>query len=95
MATAVKILDRHRFEARARILDVLAIGLLLVVGFSLMVVFYRLGYTAGEAVRTGGQAVLDRDALFAVAIAEGAVAVACVSWLAYRVFTSGSRQHGG
>lgn len=86
MATAVKVLDKHRFESRARVLDVLSIGVLLVAGFALMVTLYRLGFTAGEAYRSGGEIVLTRDALFAVAIVEGALGTLALAWLSFRVF---------
>lgn len=94
-ATTVRVIDKHRVEARARVLDVAAMLVLAVVGFSLMVILYKLGYNAGEAMRNGGQAVLDRDRLFVVAIAEGALATAALCWVGYRLFAAAGRRAGG
>lgn len=95
MATAVKVLDKHRVEARARVLDVAALLVLAVVGFSLAVILYKLGYNAGEAVRNGGQLVLDRDRLFVVAIVEGALGAASLCWIGYRLLAAAGRRAGG
>lgn len=88
MATAAKILDQHRFEARARIVDVLALGLLLIAGFFLMVEMYRLGNTLAQAAAEGGQLVADRDARFVVVGVEGVLVATSLAWISFRLFTS-------
>lgn len=85
MANAAKILDQQRFEARARIIDVAALGLLLIVGFFLMVEMYRLGHTLST---TGGGDVASRDARWVVVGAEGSLMALCLGWITYRLFTS-------
>lgn len=87
MANAAKILDQHRFEARARIADVVALGLLLVVGFFLMVEMYRLGHSLSAAA-ADGSLVAGRDARFVIVGVEGAVVAGCLSWIAYRLFSA-------
>ncbi|GEM_PF-3742477 len=94
MATAVQVLDKHRVEARARLFDVAALLVLAVVGFSLLILMYRLGYTAAQAASEGGQTVLDRDRLFVVALAEGALGTASLCWVGYRVIAAGGRRAG-
>lgn len=86
MATAAKILDQQRFEARARLVDVVALGLLLIVGFFLMVEMYRLGFTLSQAA-ADGSLVAARDARFVVVGVEGAIMAACLSWISYRLFS--------
>lgn len=95
MATAVKVLDKHRVEARARLADVAALLVLAVVGFSLMVLMYRLGYSASQASTGGGQAVLDRDRLFVVAMVEGALGTAALCWVGFRLLAASGRRAGG
>jgi hypothetical protein len=95
VATAVKVLDKHRVEARARLLDVAAVLVLAVVGFSLVVLMYKLGYSAANATAFGGQAVLDRDRLFVIAMAEGAVGMASLCWVGYRLLAASGRRAGG
>ena len=87
MATAAKILDQHRFEARARIVDVLALGLILIAGFFLMVEMYRLGNTLAQAATQGGQLVAQRDARFVVVGVEGCIVIMALSWISYRLFS--------
>ncbi len=86
MAHAAKILDHHRFEARARIVDVLALGLLLIAGFFLMVEMYRLGNTLAQAAAEGGQLVAQRDARFVVVGVEGSIVALALGWISYRLF---------
>lgn len=87
MATAAKILDQHRFEARARVMDVLALGLLLIAGFFLMVEMYRLGNTLAQAAAEGGQLVAQRDARFVVVGVEGCIVALALGWISYRLFS--------
>ena len=84
MATAAKILDQHRFEARARIVDVVALALVFIVGFFLMVEMYRLGFTLST---TGPGDVASRDARWVVVGVEGAVLAICLFWVSYRLFS--------
>lgn len=93
MATAVKVLDRHRVEARARLVDVAAVLVLAVVSFSLLILMYKLGYSAAQATG-GGQSVLDRDRLFVIAILEGALGTASLCWIGYRLLSAGGRRAG-
>jgi hypothetical protein len=93
VATAVKVLDKHRVEARARLLDAAAVLVLAVVGFSLMVLMYKLGYSAATA--TAGQPVLDRDRLFVIAILEGALGTAALCWVGFRLLGASGRRAGG
>jgi hypothetical protein len=87
MATAAKILDQQRFEARARVVDVLALGLVFIVGFFLMVEMYRLGFALSQAGTTGGQSVAARDARWVVVGVEGCILVASMLWVSYRLFS--------
>lgn len=82
MATAAKILDQQRFEARARIVDVVALGLVFIVGFFLMVEMYRLGYTLSDA----GQSIASRDARWVVVGLEGCLLALSLFWVSYRLF---------
>lgn len=95
MATAVKVLDKHRVEARARLLDVVSVLVLAVVGFTLMVLMYKLGFSAAQASATGGQAVLDRDRLFVIALVEGALGTAALCWIGFRLLSASGRRAGG
>lgn len=95
MATAAKVLDRTRFEARARIIDLVALGVVVVVGAALVFDMYSLGYTAAYAASVGGEAVLDRDRAFVRMLMEAFLTAAGLFWIAYRLFTGGSRRVGG
>lgn len=95
MATAARVLDETRFEARARIGDILALGVVLVVGAAMLFEMYTLGYNAGEAVRNGGTLVLARDKSFVLMLIEAAVVVMGLSWIVYRLFTGAARRAGG
>lgn len=95
MATAAKVLDRTRFEARARIIDIIALGLVVVVGSALVFDMYSLGYTAAEAAARGGQAVIDRDRAFVRMVMEAFLAAVGLSWIAYRLFSGGAKRIGG
>lgn len=95
MATAAKVLDDTRFEARARIGDVIALGLILVVGGALLFEMYSMGYTAGEVARSGGDAVLARDRTFVYMLIEVAIVVAGLGWIVYRLFAGSARRAGG
>jgi hypothetical protein len=94
MATAAKVLDETRFEARARIGDIVALGLVLVVGGVLLFEMYTMGYTAAAAA-ADGTGVLDRDRRFVMMIIEAAVVVAGMGWIVYRLFTGSARRVGG
>lgn len=94
MATAAKVLDETRFEARARIGDVVALGLVVVVGAALLFNMYTLGYTAGEIARGGGD-VVARDKRFVMAIVEAALVVGSFAWIVYRLFSGSARRVGG
>jgi len=93
VAAAVKVLDKQRVEARARLLDATAVLVLAVVGFSLMVLMYKLGYSAATA--TPGQAVLDRDRLFVIAMVEGALGTASLCWVGFRMLSASGRRAAG
>lgn len=95
MATATKVLDDTRFEARARIGDVVALGLVLVIGGALLFEMYTLGFTAGEAMRGGGELVLARDRSFVLMMIEAAVVIGAFSWIVYRLFSGTARRAGG
>lgn len=94
MATAAKVLDETRFEARARIGDVVALGLVVVVGAALLFNMYTLGYTAGEIARGSGD-VLSRDKRFVTAIIEAVLVAAGFAWIVYRLFSGSARRVGG
>ena len=94
MATAVKVLDKHRVAARARLVDVAALLILTVAGFSLMVMLYKLGYSAHDAF-SDANAVVERDRLFVVAIVIGSICTACLAWIGYRLLTATGRRPGG
>lgn len=95
MATATRVLDETRFEARARIADIVAIGVVLVVGAVLLFEMYTLGYTASEAAARGGDLVLQRDRRFVMMIVEAAVVIAGFGWIVYRLFSGSARRVGG
>ena len=92
MATAAKVLDQTRFEARARIGDVVALGLVVVVGAALLFNMYTLGYTAATATAADTVA---RDKRFVVAIIEAALVVGGFAWIVYRLFSGSARRVGG
>ena len=94
MATAAKVLDRTRFESRARVVDVFALGLVVVVGAALVFDMYSFGYTAAEMAR-GGADVVDRDKAFTRMLVESFLAAVGLCWIAYRLFAGGARRVGG
>lgn len=95
MATVTKVLDRARFEARARIIDLLALGLLIVMSFSLMVDMYYLGTTAISAAAGGGSLVYTRDARFVRMLLQAGLFTMSFAWVAFRVLSAGTRRTGG
>lgn len=95
MATATKVLDRVKFEARARIIDLFALGLLIVAGFSLMVDMYYLGATAKAAASAGGDLVYVRDARFVRMLLQAGLFTVSFAWVAYRLLAQGARRIGG
>lgn len=96
MATsAARILDRSRFEARARVGDVLALGLVLAMGAAMVFEMYSLGYTASQASGEGGGLVFERDRGFVRVLIEGFVAAAGLFWIAYRLLVASARRVGG
>lgn len=94
MATAAKVLDVSRFESRARIADILAIGVALVVGFSLMIEMYYLGYSSVQALGDPNM-VYERDAKFLRVIVQAGIFVASFGWIVYRVLSGSARRVGG
>lgn len=95
MATAAKVLDETRFEARARIGDVIAVGLVLVIGGALLFEMYSLGYTAADVARSGGDPVFARDRSFVFMLIEVALVMAGLAWIVYRLFSGSARRVGG
>jgi len=95
MATAARVLDETRFEARARIGDIVALGIVLVVGAVLLFEMYTLGYTAAEAAAKGGDLVFQRDRRFVMMLIEAAVVVGGLGWIVYRLFSGSARRVGG
>lgn len=95
MATAAKVLDRSRFEARARIVDVFALGMIVIVGAALVFDMYSLGFTAAQAAEEGGSAVFDRDRAFVRMVMEAFLAAVAMCWIAYRLLALGARRAGG
>ncbi|HUR69950.1 MAG TPA: hypothetical protein VM370_11950 [Candidatus Thermoplasmatota archaeon] len=93
MATATRVLDDTRFEARARIGDVIALGIILVVGGALLFQMYTIGYSASEAARTGD--VYARDKTFVFMIIETAIVMLGFAWVVYRLFSGSARRVGG
>ena len=95
MATAARVLDDTRFEARARIGDVVALGILLVVGAALLFSMYSVGYSAGEVARSGGGEVFARDRTFVLMLIETAIVMGAFGWIVYRLFSGSARRAGG
>ena len=95
MAAPTKVLDETRFEARARIGDVISLGLMVVVGSALLFEMYTLGYTAAEASRVGGDLVFSRDRRFVFMLVEAALVMAGFGWIVYRLFSGSARRVGG
>lgn len=91
--TAPHVLDRHRSEARARLVDVLAVGLLLVVAAALFFDMYNFGYSASELAH--GASVPGRDGQFVRMIIESFLAAVALCWIAFRLFSASVRRHGG
>lgn len=94
MATPTRVLDDTRFEARARIWDIVALGLMLVVGGTLLFEMYTIGYTASQAA-ADGTGVLGRDRTFVFMIIEIAIFTAAFCWTAYRLLAGSARRVGG
>lgn len=95
MATATRVLDEARFESRARIGDIVALLGVLLMGAALLFEMYTLGYSAGEAVRNGGELVLMRDRSFVRMMIESCLAIGALGWIIYRVFSGSARRVGG
>lgn len=96
-ATTTKVLDRTRFEARARLIDIVAFGLLLVAGAALVFQMYTLGYSAAEIQNSVGGAdpiVVHDQAAVRIAIASFIAALG-VGWVGYRLFSGSARRVGG
>lgn len=98
MATATtKVLDRTRFEARARIIDIVAYGLLLVAGAALVFQMYTLGYSASQLTLSPGDpaAIIQHDkAAIRIAI-EAFLAALGFGWVGYRLFSASAKRVGG
>lgn len=95
MATAAKVLDETRFEAKARIGDVVALGLVVAVGAALVFDMYSLGYTAAKAASMVESDILARDRAFVRMLIEACLVVAGLGWIAYRLFSGSARRVGG
>lgn len=96
MAAPTKVLDETRFESRARIGDIVALGLLVVVGGALLFEMYSLGYSAGESkLGATGATVVERDQGFVMMIIMTAIVVGSVGWIVYRLFSGSTRRVGG
>lgn len=95
MATAARVLDDTRFEARARIGDVIALGIILVIGAALLFQMYSVGHSAGEVARSGGNGVFSRDRTFVYMIIETAIVMGGFAWIVYRLFSGSARRVGG
>lgn len=93
--TATRVLDDTRFEARARIGDVVALGLVVVVGAALLFNMYTLGYSAASAAGGSAADVVNRDKRFVMAIIEAALVVGGFAWIVYRIFSGSARRVGG
>lgn len=93
MADAARILDRNRFEARARIGDLASLGLLVVSGAALVFDMYTFGYYAAVPEQAGG--VVARDQYFVRMLAESFLAACALGWIAFRLFTASVRRVGG
>jgi hypothetical protein len=94
MPAPAPVLDHSRFEAGARVADVLALGVLLVVGAALVFDMYTFGYSAAQ-LAAGSGSVLARDQRFVRMLAECALAAAAFCWVAYRLVFAHARRHGG
>lgn len=95
MATVAKVLDRTRFEARARIGDILALGLVVVIGAALIFDMYSFGYGAANAAASGGAGLVQRDQTFFVRmLVEAFLAGIALCWIAYRLFSGSARRTG-
>jgi hypothetical protein len=95
MATVTNVLDRARFESRARLVDLLALGLLAVLGASLMVDMYYLGATSVLAVVRGGELVYTRDARFVRMALQAAILMLAFGWASFRLLSLSARRVGG
>lgn len=93
MADHAKILDRTRFESRARILDFAALGLLVVTTAALVYDMYSFGWTAAQ-LADGGD-VVARDRGFVRMLSESFLAACALGWIAFRLFTASVRRAGG
>lgn len=93
MADSPKILDRHRFESRARIGDFAALGLLVVSASALVFDMYTFGYYAGDPAAAGG--IVARDQMFVRMLIESFLAACSLGWIAFRLFTASVRRVGG
>lgn len=94
MATVAKVLDRTRFEARARIIDILALGLVVVIGAALVFDMYTFGYQAAQAVASGGAGIVARDQVFVRMLAESFISAAALCWIGYRLLSGSARRAG-
>ena len=94
MANPTKVLDETRFEARARVGDVIALGLVVIIGAGLLFNMYTLGYSASEVSRHGGN-VFARDKQFVIVLIEAVLVASGFSWIVYRIFSGGARRVGG
>lgn len=93
-ATTTKVLDRTRFEARARLLDIVACGILLVGGATLLFEMYTLGYTAAVLDGNAGS-VIPHDRGAVRMIIEAFITALGFSWIAYRLFAGSAKRVGG
>lgn len=95
MATVARVLDQTRFEARARIGDILALGLVTIIGAALIFDMYSFGYGAASAAASGGAGLIQRDQQFFVRmLVESFLAGISLCWIAYRLFSSSARRSG-
>ena len=94
MATVTHVLDRGRFEARARIADILALGVVVVVGAALVFDMYTFGYTAAQ-LASGSGSVVSRDQRVVRMLAESFLAAAALCWVGYRLLSASARRSGG
>lgn len=93
MADAAKILDRNRFESRARIFDFAALGGLVVIGAALVFDMYTFGYLARVAEESGG--IVARDQRFVRMLIESFLSACALGWIAFRLFSASVRRAGG
>ena len=93
MADAAKILDRNRFESRARIADFASLGLLIVSAAALVFDMYTFGYYAAVPDQAGG--IVARDQYFIRMLIESFLAACALGWIAFRLFTASVRRVGG